>query len=540
MKFMKFSFNRVFSMTRLRQKLLLSYFVLIVLPLCLFTVLSYSRVYSVVESMLQYSAQQSFNQAEAFISKEFRYAAEVSDTIIMHSIIKQISSLFNTHNDVFNQMGGINELYAVQNSFSSFKDIYRIRYYVSEDFLFADEDNFLSLNNVKDLTWYKDLVQRNVSWVLFLNKDMVTAQEPTISYVRFITDPNDYQKINGILRIDIREMSIRKILTQTSSTPNSISYILGPQNKVFSSSTQDIKEEWRLSYTSLLKTMDGKSISFTTCTLGTGKVLLGSRKIADTNLLLITVIPYDEILKASNNIRNDMFVLLLLVSVTAGIFAFIISNSIVKRRTYELKALQGQINPHFLYNTLDLINWTAVNNQVPEISFLVKSLSRFYKLSLSKGSDIIPIKDELEHVRLYVEIQNKRLEGTINLIMDIDEKVYEYSTIKIILQPIVENAILHGIMEKESKTGNIVISACMERNKILFTLYDDGAGMSREQLENVLQYNTKAFHGYGVKNINERIKLYYGNSYGLSYQSAPDAGTTVVVSIPAIHNSDNS
>jgi two-component system sensor histidine kinase YesM len=207
---------------------------------------------------------------------------------------------------------------------------------------------------------------------------------------------------------------------------------------------------------------------------------------------------------------------------------------ISEARRNELIALQSQINPHFLYNTLDLINWTALRHDIPEIYETVQSLSRFYKLSLNQGRNIVPLSDELEHVKAYLDIQCRRFDGVLDWTIDVPENLTRYSIVKLTLQPLVENAILHGILKKESKRGTVVIFAREEEDKLVLTVRDNGAGIQEEKLNNFLQSGFGSRGGYGLSNINERIKLYYSEQYGLSIESKQGEYTCVFITLPRI------
>ena len=205
-------------------------------------------------------------------------------------------------------------------------------------------------------------------------------------------------------------------------------------------------------------------------------------------------------------------------------------------KNLELKALQAQINPHFLYNSLEMINSTALLNNIPDIAAQVTALSRFYRLSLSQGKEIITIGEELEHIRIYIHIQNMRFQNRISYNIDVQEEVLKYKTLKIILQPIVENSIIHGIFEKDSKSGVISVSVDKMNDSIFINIEDDGIGIPEEKLKNLLNYSIpEEASGYGIKNIDQRIRLYYGQKYGLSFLSKPGAGTKATVHIPAIY-----
>lgn len=203
-------------------------------------------------------------------------------------------------------------------------------------------------------------------------------------------------------------------------------------------------------------------------------------------------------------------------------------------KNLELNALQAQINPHFLYNTLDLIYWSCKEAQAETACTIVENLAKFYRISLSKGRTFIPIKTEIQHVLHYINIQNYRFKDTISLTVSIPPEIEDYPIMKLVLQPIIENAIFHGIMEKESKSGKITISAHYEFEEIIIIIHDDGIGMTQEQLSKLFLPDDKKAGGYGIYNINERLKLFYGADYGLSFDSQPGEGTNVIIKIPKI------
>lgn len=202
----------------------------------------------------------------------------------------------------------------------------------------------------------------------------------------------------------------------------------------------------------------------------------------------------------------------------------------------ELKALQAQINPHFLYNTLDLINWTAMDYGATEIADIALNLAKFYRLSLNHGKNILIIRDELAHVNAYVEIENFHFDQAIHVEESVSEEIMEMACPNIILQPFVENAIVHGIAELPEITEcNIWISADEEDGDIIFRVSDDGKGISEEQMKDILPEDIwKSSKGYGVKNINFRLKLYYGEKYGVCYENREGGGTTVYIRIPKL------
>ncbi|MBN2851154.1 MAG: sensor histidine kinase [Clostridia bacterium] len=204
-------------------------------------------------------------------------------------------------------------------------------------------------------------------------------------------------------------------------------------------------------------------------------------------------------------------------------------------RKSELKALQAQINPHFLYNTLDSIIWMNENKNYDGVTDMVSALAKLFRISLSHGKEIISIKDEIEHVRSYLIIQKIRYKNKFNYQIDIPEELENYLTVKLILQPIVENAIYHGINKIEDK-GLITISVQCENMKIHFIITDNGYGIDKNLMESILtsESSSESSSGVGLKNVNERIKLSYGEEYGITLKSEEDVGTTVTISIPVV------
>lgn len=202
----------------------------------------------------------------------------------------------------------------------------------------------------------------------------------------------------------------------------------------------------------------------------------------------------------------------------------------IKEKEYEMKALQAQINPHFLYNTLSLINWKAIESGKRDISKITLALSAFYRTSLNKGNSITHISGEIENMRSYLSIQLMLHDDGFDVTEDIDDSVLEYTCPNLILQPLIENAIDHGIdVMPEGRRGAISISCKDMDTYIQFIVKDNGIGMTKEQTVKIL---TKDSKGYGVRNVNERLKLCYGEEYPMIIKSKENAGTEVIITIP--------
>jgi two-component system sensor histidine kinase YesM len=197
-------------------------------------------------------------------------------------------------------------------------------------------------------------------------------------------------------------------------------------------------------------------------------------------------------------------------------------------------ALQAQINPHFLYNTLENINWMAIRKNAPEISSLVTTLAKYFRLSLNKGKILVSIEDEIELIKTYLAIQNARFDGGLDYEINIDPECKNYSIPKLTLQPIVENSVLHGILKKPEKSGNITIETQFQEDELLIIITDNGVGMEQERVAQLL--NSQQSSHYGLFNVQERLKLYYGEKYGMRIASIPGQGTTVTLHLGKINN----
>ena len=210
-------------------------------------------------------------------------------------------------------------------------------------------------------------------------------------------------------------------------------------------------------------------------------------------------------------------------------------------RNAEFRALQAQINPHFLYNTLDMINWLSQSGQSEKVTEAVQALTRFYRLTLGSKDLISTVQDEVTHVSLYMQLQNMRYNDCAEFIADVPPELGSFSIPRLTFQPIVENALLHGIMMKEEKQGTILLTGWKENDDLVFIISDDGAGIPPEKLDSLLDEKKQAATGsssrhVGVSNTNLRLKSLYGSKYGLSFTSVPGQGTEVTVRIPALED----
>ena len=384
---------------------------------------------------------------------------------------------------------------------------------------------------------------------------------------------------------------LTSILSDNLSLEGSVSYIVNERDAIVATSDPSLSGIYQLDYDTI-KASFMSSNNFIERNILDTKVYAGFYSISNTDWFMVTVLPSPPLIHESNRLMIQIVLIYAVFLVLALIFANVLAHSITGRlssvirqmqtvrhgpptpmespqahdeignlidtynymtrkmeelmekqaeaaedlRIAEFNSLQAQINPHFLYNTMDMINWMALQGQTDEISHAVQSLSRFYKLTLSRKKGISTIARELEHVTIYVQLQNMRYHDSIELITDIPDELSEYQIPKLTLQPVVENSILHGILEKDSKSGTIVITGWMENEDVVLLISDDGVGISPEILSTILSGNGKSQSGgtnIAVYNTHRRLQILYGNDYGLTYSSKPGEGTEVEIRFPA-------
>jgi len=205
----------------------------------------------------------------------------------------------------------------------------------------------------------------------------------------------------------------------------------------------------------------------------------------------------------------------------------------INLRKTELKALQAQINPHFLYNTLDSIAWMCEQGRGGDAVKMIHALARLFRISISKGHELIPIAKEIEHAENYLEIQKYRYKNQFTYTFDVDPGCLNYYCNKITLQPIIENAIMHGL-DLLVDEGHITVRVRQDGEDVVFTVQDNGVGMSAEQAAAILREDAQDRTGIGIKNVNDRLRIYFGRQYGLRITSELDAGTSVELRMPKV------
>lgn len=391
--------------------------------------------------------------------------------------------------------------------------------------------------------------------------------------------------------IYFNQSSIQPILLQDLPYNNSVIYITNSRNEIVASTNKTISGTYYIPYNEIT-TRIPSSTQLEKLQFAGENVYCGYKSIPDTDWIMVSAVPESNLTSEGQRLVQNFLFLYAFVLIVCVLISQGLSGSVTRRisavakkmqqvrssslplpmedpdgtdeicslidsynymsselnrlineqqqtanelRQSEFRALQAQINPHFLYNTLDMINWMARSGETTQVSEAVSLLSRFYRITLSGGSSFITVSEELEHVSLYVQLQNMRFNGKIHFFVDVPDEMLDYQMPKLIFQPIVENSILHGILEKNVKEGNIVIMGWMEADTLVFVISDDGVGIPPEKLASILIGNGTSTHGsnIAVSNTHKRIQLCYGSRYGLHYRSTVGSETEVEIRIPA-------
>ncbi len=574
--------------TSISKKLLLANLFVIVLPLSLLYVFISFRLIQMSSKQYIETTSNTVMQTVSYLSYKLSGAENIADATFYdpekYRLISQDPNLYSLPDQVYDS-------WRLSNYFDSLiiiDETIHIHLYVNDDYYYANEEViFHPYSRVSDSEWLNSLVNEGKESI-WINGDQIDSSElnqynqtDTLSVVRRVIDQNDYTKTVAVIRVDLPMDNIKQIMQGALSAEGSHVWLADLDGNILVSGyynafevpdADDIK--------SFIKNENWESTI-----IDNQNYLLSTIPIEETGLYLIAAFPQSVPRHQSDYIRLQFFFIVMIVMLAAVLMSWRFTKTISSRlngimmrmrlvrkgdmepikeqqhndeigelaNTYnymvkqidklaaeryelgrealrhEMSALQGQIKPHFLYNVLDLINLTALKEGLSDVAVLVRMLAKFYKIGLNKGKDTILVRDELEHVSIYMEMQNRRFDDRIKYSIHVDEKIQESHMLKIIFQPIVENSIIHGILPFKNKQGFIKISGKFQSDDIIFSVSDNGAGIEQEKISDILD---KEGSGYGLYNIHRRLCIFYGAEYGLKIKSVKDKGTTVIFRIP--------
>ncbi|BCZ45135.1 histidine kinase [Clostridium gelidum] len=581
--------------SKLINQFLFMYSILIIIPLTILFTYTYTKMSTMIEDNIILSTEQAFDQSCSYITYKLSRIYSTSNSIVLDDNFTSILRKNPKNYPIYDQ---VSDLYKLRSNLSYNQnnvDIFTIDLYVNKDFIYSNENvNIYSMNQLENSKWLNKINSDNSRFFWCPSSYLRSDSPDLLCLGKTIVNPDNYSENIGYVILNFKKHDLENIIGKINSIDGSISCIINSNDDVIASTNDSTYMKYKDIINNVKPTNNTK---LSNINIHNNTSFIQSSYINNTDWRIINIVPYEMINSQINTQRYILIIIVLIfggASLCAGYYFFnsinrrlskvirgmrevhadtldnfiendgddelgeLISNynymigkmSILVDEQYksgkavknaELKALQSQINPHFLYNTLDMINWMAYKNMNSEIRLAVKNLAKFYKLSLNKGNDITPIEDELHHVSLYVEIQNMRYSNRISLEINVNSDIRSYLIPKITLQPIVENSITHGIFAKGNVEGKIIITGSIVNNNIYLKVSDDGIGIKESDLPLILsseKHKSKNKEskgsGYGIKNINERLKLYYGDDYGLSFSSIYEKGTTVTIKLPII------
>lgn len=451
-------------------------------------------------------------------------------------------------------------------------------YFIDDAFLVANTHNarFHTRSSMENEPWYDALTDRKgiPTWVTMQEKDKYGQERSYFATVRSIWDDEDYTQAIGVVGVLTELQTIESMLM--SSIDQQLWFIESDDGIALASNHIEGDIHQRLA-----AHVTNETAGYEVVQLDGVEYYVQKTFLNDRNLYLTSLVPKTSMNTGTSAVFGEMFWLYFFVVGLLILLSVLISKPMTSRirlldkrmteggklikiesephqdeigrlisrynimveeieelmeRQFlmgqekigaELKALQSQINPHFLYNTLDMLSWMARKDETDNIQETLQAMSTFYRKTLSKGSDVIRIDEEIKMCEAYIQIQMMRYKGKINFDVAIDEDLYDCLIPKITLQPIIENSIVHGINEKSDSRGKITVQGFLDEGRILLSVTDDGAGMNVQESS----YKSKGSH-YGMMNIEKRLSLFYGEEIFLQIDSSMGIGTCVSLNIP--------
>ena len=505
------------------QYLLLAFLPFILVSLTMnFRFLQSQREHTV--SILQDVTLQAGNQLGFLYSISDSIAQHVSNNLLLQEDI-----LFspNAADDFQRINRNILKLNALVNTYQFFDQIASIRFFLPEELIIADGEMLQYTRALTDRNWYQAYLGQPSLHRWYLTDGFADGPETRcVSLLRSLRNPADYLQNIGLLSVDISLDYMEEILQTGMILEGTDGFLVDSQGQVILH-TGMLPDDLFTEQVVLtdLKTGDASGLS-----IGHTAYLSCTEVLNGTDMLLVYLIPESSITR--NNLINYswQFLLMLVEIVIVMLLTAMLAFAAINSRNNRLKLLNQQINPHFLYNALDMINWKAINSRMPEIYQPIQKLSRFYKLTLNHGLDFITLREEFDQLRLYLELQDSRFGHRISFALEMPESLGDCIVLHMVLQPVVENAILHGVLEQQDQKGHIQITAQAQDDQLWIFIIDDGVGMDESKRRTLL--TGSSVKGYGLKNVQERIHLFYGRRYGLTVDSQAGKGTKVRVVFP--------
>ena len=583
----------------MRVKLFASFFLLIFIPIIVLTVFAAYRSTAIIQEQSMEIARLYLQQTENEMESELYKIATVSSSVAQTAKVHEVLEKQNTGISFSEEYDDMNELYKTIESTRALQNLYQIRLFISDSFTHS-RSNYITypLSSVSDTDWYHQLVDQYQTQALLPPSTFqppLSEPQEVLSVVTLIRSRKDITRILGVVSVDVLKSDLIDILQRNNYAEQSAAYLVDENLNIVcgANSTFPVSEADLAAQLQQMRDTFGASSGVSTA----GNAVYGLSAPIFDGWRIFTVASMGNLLSPVLDLRDQMILLTVIISIIAFCLSYLYArystrriktlaeqvrrvengdlsvscivdsedeigelqnsfNFMVRRisllvderynlgknlKDMELRALQAQINPHFLYNTLDMIAWKAMASGNQETVDIVVKLARFYRLSLSNGSDFLPLSDEVEHVRLFVELTNLCRSRSVQLITEVAPNIADYPIMKLILQPIVENSLFHGLYELSDRVGVIRLTAEQIGSYVQIQIADNGVGIEKSKLAELLAkkerpvVNTKR-GGYGIGNILERLRIYYDDRFTFQIESAILTGTTVTIRIPYSRN----
>lgn len=582
----------------MHKRMMLYFSVPLILVQILLCFLCYPQVVRHYREKTDYSMEQSVSQAISFTESYLRNMTYLANMVEDNGVIQNTLSAdgFGEERPYMEQWLEYYELNKEFNSYEISNSVYRFCLYVPDEVMYAGNQYYFDgVSRLKERSDYVDLryaLNTGEDYVaISRERDGVDQQDTSqmVTLYHRIASKKEKEEELGICSISVSAKYFQDIMKNANITSEGLVYLMSENGRMITSSNSSILQKMQkkgilLNYGAELFMEKRKE--------GQKEYYITRQNVDGASWQMILIIPENEYedqyrflwLSAALMLGSMIAVIVLMSYLLSGYYVGRLKklnvemtglesgnlnanlpitteedeieeiyhnfNGMVQEvqrlmqehyqlgkevKMTEVRALQAQINPHFLYNTLDLINWISMDYGAEEIGTLTWNLTRFYRLSLNHGKSLISIGEEVEHVEVYVNIENYHFDNAISLEVDVPEELKSYACLNIILQPFVENAIVHGIAEKpDIESCEIRICARREEQDIVFSVQDDGPGVDVKEMQKETQQDIRtAQHGYGVRNINFRLKLCFGEKYGVTYLES-EKGTHVEIKIPVM------
>ncbi|OAS21212.1 sensor histidine kinase [Paenibacillus oryzisoli] len=572
----------------LRTKLVISYLILIIIPVMVLVYFSYITIHKSVVEQTGNAYLETLKQAEKNIAFGIETAYNIADltqsNYDIQQILRTVSERALTSGEVIDFFNLLNKNVS---NYVGKSNVLKVSYFMKGNPTFVSASpNFFGIDQLQREGGLKPLLDGTIKEKWFYASDvehLSIVQNDEVLFIKEIKDINRFQYVLGYVMIELDAKFIWSILNDIRLPDGAETLVMSPNKRI--GQTQLLAGGSGVSDL-FLKSLpeEEEGIASFGPAERTNYAVFSKAKGLDWQIALLMT--EKHLGMNSRWIQNFMLGLAGVVSIIAIITAFIISGSITKRlkklvklikhaekgnfetednirgndeyarlqRSFnkmstrikalieevyqaqiskqeaEMKLLYAQINPHFLYNTLDIIQWSALRIDAKEIAELTESLAKFLRLSLNEGKEHISVAEEMMEVSNYMHIINYRYRGAIQFITDVEEGLEQMIMIKMILQPLVENAVIHGIRPKKGKAGTVAVRAYREEAYMYLEVIDDGVGITGERLQQLFETESR---GYGVKNVHQRIQVYYGEECGLQFHSEPGSGCRVVAKLKA-------